>query len=184
MAKLQYWVDLKNGPGTGGTRLRLWDQLFLDGVAFPGLCQLEGGVKINFDTPTVKDPNSAPTDPRYINKLLYKGFDPGRITANLLIFDPFDWADFQDVFARFVPQKTTTLQRPFGIRHPTAEFLKISKVSIVGVSVPQIVEQTLTVRLSLVQWFPPAPLFISKFQNVGSNAVPPSTVKGPSGSGN
>lgn len=173
MSRLQYWVNLVNGAGvTGGSALRLWDQLSLDGQVFPGLAQVEPAIDVSFDAPNIKTLDSSYTDPRYNTKLLFKGTNAGKIHANILIWDPVDWEYFQVLIKKFIPKKTTTLRNPWAIEHPACALLGIDQICVIGASIPQIVEQTFTMRLAMVQYFPPAPL-LSKFGNTAGPVPKP-----------
>lgn len=174
MSRLQYWVNLVKGTGvTGGNNLRLWDQLSLDGNLFPGLAQVEPDTQYGFDTGTTKTPESKPDDPRFKTWLTFRGYKAATIKANIMIWDPVDWAVFQNIMNKIRPKKDTLRLTPMSISHPSCDLLGIDKVSIVGVGVPQIVEQTLTVKLSMIQWFAPMPI-LDTFQTTDTNTVPKS----------
>lgn len=166
MSNIQFWVDTNRGE----TVLRKWDQISLGGDPFPGLAQVETSYAIGYDTVNIKTPKSSYTNPSYQTKLFFKGYQPAKINVNFIIWKETDWIDFQPLFAKYFPKKPTTQQQSgISISHPACDLMGIDTVTVIGASLPQIVEQTMTLRATFEQYFPPAPL-IGKFGNVQGGA--------------
>lgn len=174
MANIGFWAGKQTGASVSQSNYSRWDQLSLGGILFPGIAQVEPETEYAFEELNFKTPESSINDPTYRSALFFRGHKPAKIAANILIWEALDWQNFQAQFKQFVPNKAGVLT-PYVIQHPSCELLKIVRVAVVAVGIPQIVDGTIAIRMRMVQWFPPVKLPIpSKFANVGSNAVPPS----------
>ncbi len=162
-----YWVDTK----TGDSIIRPWDKLVLGAspvLTFPGIWTVEPTTTIDFNPfkwQTNPDdvqnaPTSNPVAPKYDLYLEAKGYNPARIRATGTVWTPFGWTQLQQMLPLIAPKKpNSSAPIPWPINHPATEILGIDAVVITSVSLPRIVNQTLTIIIEMIQFFPQMPIF-------------------------
>ncbi len=167
-----YWVDtVKNQPV-----LRPWDMFTLGGsgknLPFPGLWKLAPKVGIGFDvTKRLLNPGGAsqnpPQPPKFKITLTPKGYNPATITATGEIWTANDWQTLKSYLPQISPKKGETAQPiAWNLVHPGCNLLGIDQVIVTEVGLPEVIDQTLTIQISLLQYFPQGQIFKNPYGNV------------------
>jgi hypothetical protein len=123
----------------------LWDSLFLGGTTWPGVAIVEPEVSRSIDV--AKQANLPPT-------LTDKGYNPGKVKVQLVMWNLGQWEDFQEVIPNFHPRKANGLRYPLDILHPATSVLGIDTVYLEKISTKHPSDQVYTVTLELLEWFP------------------------------
>jgi hypothetical protein len=179
-----YWVDTIQGEDV----LRPWDKLVLGGNGaswtFPGLWQLEPKVSIGFDVAKIltNAGNSAatpPQPPEFDIRLTPKGYDPATINVTGEIWTAADWQTLKSLLPQVSPCKgNTSAPRAFDLTHPACNLLGIDQIIITSVGFPRIVDQTLTIQMTFLQYFPQGPIFINPYAHSGGPLIGPQVIAG------
>lgn len=158
--------------------MRPWDGLALGGnganLNFPGLWQLEPKVGIGFEvTKRLLNPGGAsknpPDPPQFRITLTPKGYNPATINATGEIWTANDWKTLKSYLPQISPKKVNTAQPvAWNLTHPGCNLLGIDQVIITDISMPRIVDQTLTIQISMLQYFPQGQIFKNPYGNVGN----------------
>lgn len=144
-----YWVDTKIGESP----VTPWDFLVLGGEMFPGACKIECANRLNVDVARQFDPV---TNLPKLPTLTDKGYEPAKLTATVQVWLRSDWGYLLDLLPAIVPKKKSFVggRDAFDIMHPATDLLGITSVIITGVKVQPPQEQTLTVVIDMLEWFP------------------------------
>lgn len=166
-----FWVDTLPGQSV----LRPWDQLTLGNVGpFPGIWQLQLDVADSYET-TKRNTNVSGTNlpPKYKLYLFDKGQEAAKLTAIGRLWLKDQWDEMKDIMSTIYPKKLTT-RTLYKISHPVASLMGIENVAIVGISVMPPTEQSLIIKISLVQWYQPTPILpIIPFTGTALSNKPP-----------
>lgn len=169
-----YWVDTQVGDDV----IRPWDKLILGGTPFPGLWKVAPSTSISFEPNKIlKNPGSTKQGigPKFKIVLTPKGYNPATIIAKGEIWTGADWKTFKKAIATIAPKKTNdSAPRAFAISHPGCAVLGIDQVIITNVGLPDIVNQTLLIQITMMQYFPQGPVYTT-YGNYGSAKLPPAT---------
>lgn len=98
---MEFWVDEKKGESV----LRVWDQLTLGGITFPGLWMLEANSKLEI-TPNKYLLKAArgTTPAQYQITLSDQGYVPSTIKATGQIWTKEQWEDLEETLPKFTPR--------------------------------------------------------------------------------
>lgn len=132
-----FWID--------ESKITQWDTLYLGGVVWPGVCQISP--KQDRAVSVAKKRGREPT-------LTDDGYNPGEITATLLIWTPDQWDQLKSILPRFSPRKNETIRTPLEISHPVTSLLGIDAVIIRSISPRHPEGGIFRVDISMLQWFP------------------------------
>lgn len=98
---MEFWVDEKKGESV----IRVWDQLTLGGITFPGLCMIEAGTKLEIIPNKYLQKEARGTTPaQYQISLSDKGYAPGRVKATIQIWTKEQWEDLEETLPKFTPR--------------------------------------------------------------------------------
>lgn len=130
--------------------MREWDRLVLGPYILPGLARVWVVAAVDVDVSKQKDKLGKPKEPT----LTDNGPDPTTIKATVEVFTKKDWEDLTRILPQIKPKKNSTERPAFDITHPAAALLGLQKVIVKGVSVPPPEAQSLTVEITMQEWFP------------------------------
>lgn len=170
-----YWVTTRARQN----EVRPWDQLVLGAggntTTFPGLWQLEPKVSIGYEVQKLlTNPGDIATNPPkaapvFDIRLQPKGYDPAVVTATGEIWTGADWQALKSVLPTIAPKKgNSSFPAAFDLVHPMCNLLGINQVIVTSVSTPRISDQTLTIQISFLQYFPQGLIFKNPYGNVGN----------------
>lgn len=170
-----YWVTTQNLQN----EVRPWDQLVLGGggitTTFPGLWQLEPKVSIRYEvTHLLTNPKDVAANPPkaapiFDIRLQPKGYDPAVVNATGEIWTGADWQALKSVLPTIAPKKgNSSFPAAFDLIHPMCNLLGINQVIVTSVSTPRITDQTLTIQISFLQYFPQDQIFLNPYAGGGS----------------
>ncbi len=161
-----FWIDLRKGDSV----ITAWDKLKLGGVVFPGLCQIAPEVSCETDIAKwLKKLATKTTPAEFIITLTDKGYVPGIVRATIMVWEEDQWEDLKETLPQFSPRKkaftaladdaTATRTKgagrdAFDITHPATALLGIDSVIVTKVGLPQLIDQTLYVDMSFMQYYP------------------------------
>lgn len=135
----------------GGGELEVfeWDTLYMAGKRWPGICTISGkGIARRLDQKRTKGSDGA--------TLKDEGNDLAEFTIELLIYNPTDWAELQELIPLVSPRRSGGPRQPLAISYPSLALLGISACYIKAISVPSIDKnsQQLTVTMNAIEWVP------------------------------
>lgn len=142
----QFWVDMKKGESP----IRQWDKLVLGGVVWPGLCKIWPVKELAVDVSKQKDSKGKPKSPT----LTDNGYNPSKVKAVVQVWEQKDWERLEVILGQCAPKQGSTVRDAYVIIHPATTLLGIKSVIITGVSVNPPEEQTLSIELTLLEYFP------------------------------
>lgn len=147
LSESDFWSDEK----LGDPPITTWDLLYMAGEIWPGIWTIEvsKGIDVEVVKTSAKIPNKL-VDPTITDK----GYRPGRVKAIGEIWTSADWGFLQQLLPFIVPSQSTTPRDAYDISHPALYLLGISSVIVLDVRLPPIKQQTLTVEIDLMEWFP------------------------------
>ena len=146
-------------------------------MTFPGLWQLEPKVSIGFEVAKrLLNPNGVaanpPLPPKFDIRLQPKGYNPATVSATGEIWTANDWQTLKTYLPNISPKKGNTAQPiAWNINHPMCALLGIDQVIVTDISAPRIVDQTLTIQISMLQYFPQGRIFINPYGNAGGTNI-------------
>lgn len=161
MAGLAFWdepaagaVDAGGDPilyGTGPTFApNAWDVVFLGGDPLPGIAEVDGSPKIQFDK---KKPPGA--DGLTVTG---QGYLPGPVDIELTLWTQEQWDFFQAMAGKIwvTPNKGQPV-KALDISHPAFDLWKVNKVIVESVSVPKRgkIPGSISIKIRCVQFLPP-----------------------------
>ena len=149
-----YWVDLLKGESP----IREWDKLILGDVTWPGLCTFEPSISMGVDVAKLNtNPNAKDDPPKFEARLVDKGYNPGDLRAIVSVWEQDQWEDLKETMRIFRPSPSGKITDAYDILHPATALLGITTVIIIGIAVRHPINQTLSVELTMKQWFPRLP---------------------------
>lgn len=167
MPDTDFWIDEKKGESP----IRVWDKLTLGGVTWPGLCRITCGVGLDIDVAKWLEREAQGTSPAQFQiTLTDKGYLPGTLRATIEVWEVDQWEDLKETLPQFSPRsgqkysagpgaavaRTSQVRGrdAFDIIHPATALLGIDSVIVKHITIPEIVNQTLTVQMDMLQYFP------------------------------
>lgn len=176
--EMEFWVDEAQGESV----VRSWDKLQLGNIVFPGIARVDIGVGLDIQPSKVLEAEAQGTNPaKFKIGLTDNGYQPARVKATIEIWDRDQWEDMKETLPKFTPVSGdkqgssiggnssllgTDRRNPrakrlagsardaFDILHPAANLLGVNHVIVNFVTIQPIAQQTFTVVLDMIQYFP------------------------------
>ncbi len=145
-----------------------WNHIMIGGVVFPGLAKVTATTGRKIDVKPVRGRDGA--------RIKDSGYENAQISVEIRVNTKADFDALQPRIDAIHPRQTGTARNPVDVSHPSLSMVGISSAYVVKIHAPEIANDTLTIKIEMLEWTP-QPRSRPRTGPTGTSAVVVATVE-------